>query len=478
MPPDPLAQPGENTVVRDANGNIISIGQGAQTGQTAAGSNIYQVGQGTINVFGGGHPEQPHRWRVALVHFAEEKETAEVRTVLQKALTQEELKKDFILLPDGEPVENKDKWQDLMFLWTGLAHIVVLLVSPSALESKWFQQTVEFLSGRALVRDQLTVIPVLIGVLPTTFRETLAAKLAPEENWIVAIGTVEEITGGIVERIKDLNTGEPFETVMETLARTISGQLKQVERPALRNAAKSVGLKMAEGIHTDELRIQVAGALWFATVPQWGEALKALATDPSVKPLALLELIKPSWVNLLAALELIPLFQIESPTRAIAVQGSDPQFVGESFLRRARYDGTGSISFVRLNPLDSATPPLIRKQEIKEALKRFFGNAQLSDEELELTLQAYLVDKPLFLIVTPPETEADVLVELLQTFVPPPPPTELGVEKLYSICFIVLCKNAQESGLKAYLAKRQNPPGLEGFAQKKYGELLKQWSKA
>lgn len=479
MPPNPHFPQDPHGAASDT-GASIHVGDGAQVGQAAAGSNIqqylYQAGHGTINIFQGAQPDQPRKWRVALVHYADEAKPANVRVLLQNALATEPLKQNFILLPDGEPVERNDQWNEQMFLWIGLAHIVVLLVSPRALASKWFEQAVEFLSGRALYNDRLITVPVLFDVTPQTFEQTLASKLAPASVWVEAGGDAEGITATIVARLKTLKRGEPDETAMETLARTIAGALQYSSRVALRNAALKLGLKEVEECPKEELRIQVAGALWFANVLGWEDALTALATDPDVKPLVLLNHIKPSWVNILSAIELVPLFQREPPTRAIVLQGNRPEFTGDSYLRRAKYAWKRSRIFVPINPLDGPNPAPIRADEIFDALKRFFGNAGMSNEMLKSSLQKHLTDNPLFIVIAPPETEPDGLAEFLKTFDPPPPHPALGGGKSYSIVFIVLCQDAAHSSLKQHLAKRQCDLAMEDLAEFKYNKLVNDFS--
>ncbi len=478
MPPNPLAP--QTNDANASNSSGIHVGENAQVGQAAAGSNIqqhlYQAGHGTINIFQGAQPDQPHKWRVALVHYADEAKPANVRVLLQDALSTEPLKKDFILLPDGEPVEKNDEWNEQMFLWVGLAHIVVLLVSPKAFESNWFHNAVEFLSGRVLYNDRLVVVPVLFDVSAEKFQAHLASKLAPQATWMEPVGNAEQITAAILARLKTLAHGEAAETAMETLARTIAGALKESSREALKNAASKLGLKVAEGCPREELRIQVAGALWFASVLEWEAALTALATDPGVNPLVLLQQIKPSWVNILSAIELVPLFARDTPTRALVLQGTHPEFTGDSYLRRAKYAAKRSKIFVPLNPLDGAQPAPIRAAEIFDALKRFFGNTAMSNEMLKSSLQKHLVDNPLFVVIAPPETQPDGLAEFLDTFVPPPPHPALGKNKSHSIVFIVLCQDAERSALKQHLAKRQCDLAMEDLAEFKFNKLVSDFS--
>lgn len=321
---------------------------------------------------------------------------------------------NYVVATDQELLEPGRQWQ--LFAWLGLAHAVVVFLTPASLQSDRMLSECQILTGRSVLQERVTLIPVLLDA-------ATVADLSLE-NWAALDMGAAAISGLAGEALQDSilaripAEAQLSETFLEKVERQIAGLFERASEKALVNAAKELGLDAATGLAGQALRDALAGAIWYADVLKWETTLQELATDSTVPTAQVAEWMLPAWVNPRAARGLLEATRPGARVRAVALNGQQAEFVGEAFIRRAYYlppDHRRPI--VVVNPLLDGRPIAAHVREIHESIKeRVLGDRFLSEEDFEPDLLDELKKWPVYVIVPPPIPPQPELDEVLKAF--------------------------------------------------------------
>jgi hypothetical protein len=394
---------------------LVNFGAGSNIGDLTvgdiAGGNMNKlfVGPTTINITISGGPakdnETPQRPRVFICH-------AEADRTLFQQIQQKLHAAGFEVLPDPALLKNNPNAQRARFLWLGLAHAAVVLVSQNALQSEAFVTETRLLTGRYLLRkltsDRFHLRCILLDSLQVADLQQHNPALADLEGTFLEVNGPAGAADAVLDALQDLKNIKLPETVLENLARQISDELVNTNPVVLNNAAAALGLRILVNEPVESIRRKVSAGLWYTGFNEWELVIKPLIVDTGSKVniRRLVETVFPSWVNPCSARCLLDVASGRANRRAIVVNGKNIEFVSKSFVRRAYYQSANPdlqwpILIINSWNDPNRDPLKIIHQQIADWLFGPGTGSEITQEDFEGTLASELESKPIFVVLDP-----------------------------------------------------------------------------
>jgi hypothetical protein len=236
--------------------------------------------------------------RIFISHSAKGDEAKEVRDKLEEALQATD---QYEVLLDVKTLQPGDLWRNRINLWLGACDAAIVLLSETALASRYVTYETSVLAYRGAVWDpSLLILPVLLGdVTPEKLAASYLSPALLDERQVVR-GTPDEIAAKILARLQKVSFCET--TPAEKRARKLADQFKGVPEHILREAADKLQLSIP--LAADDPRLLLAIKL--LSVGMTREAARALltvrpevpASDRRERTERMVELIASSWVDL------------------------------------------------------------------------------------------------------------------------------------------------------------------------------------
>jgi hypothetical protein len=259
--------------------------------------------------------------RIFISYSAEGQEATEVRDKLEAALQATE---QYEVLLDVKTLKPGDLWRNRINLWLGQCDAAIVLLSDTALTSRYVTYETSVLAYRSTVWDpSLLVLPVLLEEV--TLERLKASYLSPsqlDERQFVR-GTPDEIVTKVLTRLQEVSFCET--TPAEKRARKLADQLQGVPDRILREAADKLQLSIPLGV--DDPQLLLAITLLSVGMKPAIPALLAVrshlpSSEGSKRMKTIIELIASSWVDLRCVGRIPGIAKGKEPVRAFGLNAT------------------------------------------------------------------------------------------------------------------------------------------------------------
>lgn len=260
--------------------------------------------------------------RIFISYSAEGEEAKAVRDKLEAALQATD---QYEVLLDVKTLQPGDLWRNRINLWLGQCDAAIVLLSDTALTSRYVTYETSVLAYRSVVWDpSLLILPVLLGEV--TLERLKASYLSPsqlDERQFVR-GTPDEITTKVLARLQQMNFCET--APVEKRARKLADQLLGVPEHFLRDAANRLQSPLPPV--ADDFPLLLANRLLSSGMTV--EAARALLAVRQGIPLSeraertktMTEIIASSWVDLRCVGRIPGIAKGQEPVRAFGLNAT------------------------------------------------------------------------------------------------------------------------------------------------------------
>lgn len=341
-------------------------------------------------------------------------------TVMETLMTRL-AEKEFNPLVDQDAIPPGQEWKPHIVDWLARCRAAVVLINKKALTSDWVRREVNILMWRRALGARLTVVPVLLGDLPTgVVKDAGMAELGIVQFARTARGAPQDaqsIAELVLAQFADLPKAPPGGDPMNRWLGRLELFLSEAQRSALLvRAAEALELEEKYVAHVTG---QQGGCLFlahqFLVAPpdRMEDALDELA--PALSHHTLRQLtgaLKATWVNEEAARKLLPAPN-KPPQEMTALLNASRPGTAEQYIRRATCNATRGYEVKSVGaPIgEDRAGERLRDWE-REVWLQFFD----APEEEDQVLPSDLLERTHYLIIDesrPPDAEFAAAVQRL-----------------------------------------------------------------
>jgi hypothetical protein len=243
-------------------------------------------------------------------------------------------------------------WQEQLYIWIGLCHGAVVLLSERARQSIWVAREVNLLMYRRSLDPDFEVVPVALdGLNPQDFSEGIF-----RDSGIAGLQWLQDSSPEAIRDFVKNSTRlarQRVQTPLERVAAMLSAKMSHIEKSHVRREAEALGIDLGQWDPGESEHDRLATRLLQKKYLEAAAVLRKLGDFGNRHPLreCVVDILPPLLADSDAALQLARIYDPSAPApekerccRAAALSAST-QEVARLYLMRAYWDGYSSLRF-------------------------------------------------------------------------------------------------------------------------------------